>query len=43
MMDQPGAIGEVMGRKGLVQAMECVLYSFELDWGSVSSGELNIS
>ena len=39
-MDQLGAIGEVMGRKGLVQDTQQVI---ELDRGSVSSGELNIS
>jgi len=40
MMDQPGAIGEVMDRKGLVQDTQQVM---ELDRGSVSSRELNIS
>jgi hypothetical protein len=45
--DQPGAMGEVMGRIGLVQdmqqSMECLLCCLELDRGSVSSGELDIS
>jgi len=45
--DQPGAMGEVLGRVGLVQdmhqAMECLLYCLELDRGSVSSGELDIT
>ena len=45
--DQPGAVGEMMGRIGLIQdmqrALECLLYCLELDRGSVSSGELDIS
>ena len=41
--DRPTAMGEVMGRIGLVQAMECLLYCLELDRGSASSGKLNIS
>jgi len=43
----PGALSQVTGRLSLVQdlqeAMECLLYCLELDRGSVSSGELDIS
>ena len=43
----PGVLSQVTGRLGLVQdlqaAMEVLLYCLELDSGSVSSGELDIS
>ena len=45
--EQPAALQEVVGKVQQVhdvgQALECLLYCLELDRGSVSSGELDIS
>ena len=45
--EHPGALQEALGRvqqvQDLAQTLECLLYCLELDRGSVSSGELDIS